>query len=218
MKLHKDMWIYADPHFYHRKILDFCPERSKAMSKRGFQNHEEWLFDCINSTVPTDDEILCLGDFAFKKIENSIQSIRPRQHIILGNHDRKAYAYVMHGVEVVQGIQIQFGDGRPYTRLYDDPLLSAIIWVVDGSVFCLSHYPILHMDEYTRRNKRIVHRIETIRNAIGEIIDPEEAYYIHGHLHNLVWDHPSSMCVSIDQLNDFRPVKLGNVMNILKSR
>jgi calcineurin-like phosphoesterase family protein len=212
LKLHDDIWIYSDPHFNHKRILAFSPCRAEDMLVRGYDNHESWMADRINEVVG-EEESLCLGDFAFGGIEESINNLSGKKHIILGNHDRKPHTYEMRNMTPVRGIQLQVNDARPYVREYDDPLISAIIWIRLDGVFVFSHYPIINPDKHTVENERQYKRVLTLREAVSEIIDPREANYIHGHVHSLKVEHKWSRCVSIEQLPNMQPMRIGDIIN-----
>ncbi|RMG24169.1 MAG: hypothetical protein D6732_24025, partial [Methanobacteriota archaeon] len=216
-KMTDDIMVYSDPHFGHKKILDFCPDRKAVMHSDGFDRHDEWLLQRINSRIK-DREALCLGDFAFNNLEGFISSLNARTNtIILGNHDRKPVSYTARGMNVVQGIMLQFENGTPYWRKYDDPLMSAFIWIRKNEVVCFSHYPILHNDPYTRRNERICSRIDTTKEALSEFIDPNDVVYIHGHLHEMKFEARNHQCVSLDQIS-YNPITVGEAIEMAIGR
>jgi calcineurin-like phosphoesterase family protein len=77
----------SDTHFWHKKILEYCPNRP-------FENIEEMnqgLIDRWNERVRPEDHVYHLGDFSFgkyDKTEEILKQLNGNIHLILGNHDR----------------------------------------------------------------------------------------------------------------------------------
>jgi calcineurin-like phosphoesterase family protein len=78
----------ADPHFDHEGVIEMCA--------RPFANVDEMnecLIHGINSTVPRKDELIIVGDFAWRNPGRWRQRINVKNvHLIMGNHDRANYA------------------------------------------------------------------------------------------------------------------------------
>ena len=81
------IYITADLHFCHDKIVDFCNRPTTI------EDHEEWLIKQINKVVKTTDTVYHLGDFAFTKNIEHIQKFCNRLNgnwiHVLGNHDNE---------------------------------------------------------------------------------------------------------------------------------
>lgn len=81
-----NIFFTADTHFNHKNIIKY--------SKRPFQTIEEMnekLIENWNNKVKDNDEIYHLGDFGFKKIDDSIEIVKKlngKKYLIIGNHDR----------------------------------------------------------------------------------------------------------------------------------
>ena len=90
------IYFWSDPHFNHRKILDFCPARREwADSAEGMN---EVLIANWNAAVRPQDTVWLLGDFGFtyqevQESEYSLPKIFARlqghKMLVAGNHDEK---------------------------------------------------------------------------------------------------------------------------------
>ena len=81
--------LTADPHFGHRKILQYCNRPFANVSEM-----DEALITNWNSVVSHTDEIHVVGDFAFTCTMEYALSIIKRlngtKHLVTGNHDALA--------------------------------------------------------------------------------------------------------------------------------
>lgn len=79
-----DTWIISDTHFGHANIIKYCSRP---------ENHDELMADLWHLAVGIDEQILHLGDLAFKtspELWDVINGLPGRKMLIMGNHDRKA--------------------------------------------------------------------------------------------------------------------------------
>lgn len=77
----------ADTHFYHKKILEYCPNRKGAT----VQEMNELLVQSWNTKVAPDDTVYHLGDVSFGGHDETfdiLNRLNGKIHLILGNHDR----------------------------------------------------------------------------------------------------------------------------------
>lgn len=78
-----DLWVWADPHLDHPAIIGFCG--------RPFANLKE-MNDCLmsnyNDVVKPQDDVVLLGDIAFRNHSSFIGNLKGRKTFIFGNHDR----------------------------------------------------------------------------------------------------------------------------------
>lgn len=83
-------WIGADFHFGHTNIIKYCPD-SRGKYESVSAMHDAMIQDW-NSKVAPDDLVYMLGDVAFGKVGNAvntIQQLNGRKILIIGNHDVK---------------------------------------------------------------------------------------------------------------------------------
>lgn len=80
------VWVIADTHFGHSRILEFEPEARPFSS---IEEHDEEIIDRWNGVVKQRDTVWHLGDVAFgKKNINLISRLKGIKRLVLGNHDR----------------------------------------------------------------------------------------------------------------------------------
>lgn len=100
-------WITSDLHFFHKRIMEFCPE-TRPWADVAEMTHG--LMDAWNSTVKSGDSIYFLGDFSFGKREETeavLRNLNGQKFLVLGNHDqalREGWAakYFAHRNEVIE--------------------------------------------------------------------------------------------------------------------
>ncbi len=81
-------YFTSETHFYHRKILQYCPDSRPFDS---IEQMNEGLVERWNETVGVQDDIYHLGDFSFgtrEQTEQILSRLKGNIHLIRGNHDR----------------------------------------------------------------------------------------------------------------------------------
>lgn len=85
MKINEEIFLYADPHFGHKKIIEY--------ENRQFENIKV-MDDCLiqkwNEIIKPHNKVLILGDFSFHVAENTkkiIETLNGEKMLIMGNHD-----------------------------------------------------------------------------------------------------------------------------------
>lgn len=79
-------WVYGDPHYYHKNVLNYC--------QRPFKNVEEMNNNMIsrhNRIVHKEDKVFIVGDFSFANKFDTTQIVNELNGniiLIMGNHDR----------------------------------------------------------------------------------------------------------------------------------
>jgi calcineurin-like phosphoesterase family protein len=81
-------WITADQHFGHRNIITLCGRPFESV-----ETMDEAMVEGWNAVVGENDEVWCLGDFAYRCPPRRLADIFGRlsgrkRHLIRGNHDR----------------------------------------------------------------------------------------------------------------------------------
>ncbi len=79
-------YFTADQHFGHENIIKFCDRPYNSV------NHMNGvMLSNINQVCTEDDDLYVLGDWAMGRIADTLPlalELRPRLHLIPGNHDR----------------------------------------------------------------------------------------------------------------------------------
>jgi len=228
--------VCSDPHFNHDGILRFESCRMEQMVEDGFLKeevnmndwfipetlkllpekkeqmkgltdiHNEWLIHRWNTEVQPDELVLCLGDFAWKGIQEILPRLNGRIIMILGNHDRKGDHVYKDCEHVVRGSYRLLNKWETSSRLEiaasKDELFSSLNLQIkvngDMKNILFSHYPATITEEkWTKRTKNpnnvIQPRIETL---LGMAPDFGISDNIHGHTHSRIVqedkDHPEA--------------------------
>lgn len=109
------VYFTSDLHFNHSNIIRFCDRPFSSV-----QEMNEKLILNWNETVGLEDEIYCLGDFAFgsdEKVQAILRRLSGRKTLILGNHDyslrKKDWAYwFFEDVRNFKEIKLQDSDAN----------------------------------------------------------------------------------------------------------
>jgi len=161
-------------------------KRLENISKDLVIFHNEMLIKKWNDVIKEDDIIICLGDFAWKGIQEIIPKLNGNKILILGNHDRSGLNSYPNFTVIRGLVEILFlKTGKTIMREVpgedDDNLFSALI--MNNSIF--SHYPISDYEkEISNRgkNKNINPRIDKLIRIIDNYENIE--FNFHGHTHS----------------------------------
>ena len=202
--INEDAFIVSDPHMYHKNILEFEKCRAEEMLINGYSSHEEWITDNWNEAVGENDTVVCLGDFAFKKIEEASAGLNGNKIIILGNHDRGKQAYELQGWTVVDGLYSETNLGLMKLVGDDDHLLSGVSKNIMGKKTILCHYPLFSKDPYDTRNPKIRHRMELLE---GLHKNDGCELNLHGHTHSRLTGIDGAINCCLENTG-FRPIRI----------
>lgn len=82
-----NIWFTADPHFWHKNILKYCPDRGCE----SVEEMNERIIESWNQIIPPNGHVFLLGDLAFcgltKKLD-ILSRLSGRKYLIRGNHDQ----------------------------------------------------------------------------------------------------------------------------------
>ena len=128
INLQDDQKVYftSDLHFFHKGILDFCPNRIKKYGGTVPEMNENIIADW-NETVNPTDIVFILGDVSFGSITDTadvLSRLNGELHLISGNHcekylDKKLFT-------------VWFKSIQPYLEVQ-----------IDRQKICMFHFPIL---------------------------------------------------------------------------
>jgi len=113
-------FLTADLHIGHEVVA----------KKRGFKSahkHDKALLHAYNDLVTDDDEVYIVGDLCMwgpekrVQLDELVQKMKGRKHLILGNHDRfKPFVYVEAGITAVHtSLWIDMNVGAPFYLVHD---------------------------------------------------------------------------------------------------
>ena len=207
--INQDTFIISDHHFGHNKVGKFEPVRFSIAKKFGHCELDKCAIERHNDTVGDNDNVLFLGDFAFKGIEYFTKTLKGNKIIILGNHDRKAPLYKNYGWKVFEGIHIDLNMDNSF--VYNDKdisLLSGLVKDICGKRILFSHYPVFDDNTYDRANKRIRSRTVIFEEIFKKFNCDMN---IHGHVHSKRTSFDKCVNVSVEKL-DFTPVRISSLL------
>lgn len=83
-------WVYSDPHFYHKNIVNFL--RTDGTKLRPWADVDQMTEDMIagyNELVNDDDRVYILGDVAFRSsdMHRAVSRLKGRKVLVPGNHE-----------------------------------------------------------------------------------------------------------------------------------
>ena len=208
-RIDENTWIISDTHFWHKSILKFEECRLTEMIKDGYteDQHEQWIIDNWNKVISEGDTVLHLGDFAFKKVEETIEKLNGNIIMVLGNHDGNKKHTKYDKLDIIDGF-FWFNEGTINKVLYPDPMFSGFIKEFNGVKYLFSHYDIFTTDEWDMKNNKIAPRINFFKK-LYEIYECD--FNIHGHTHSLKSSTDKSLNVCFEQIG-FKPVRLSTII------
>lgn len=146
---------------------------------KSLEEHNDYLIKQINKTVDYDDTLYILGDIAFSSEYHYLAAIKCfNLRIVLGNHDYPTKLTTIQSF--VPNAKI--GGVLEHTfkgKTFKGKRMTAV----------LTHIPVHPSQLYSKTNTYY-------RYAMN----------IHGHLHQFTIDEPGYINVSMEQLDDFKPV------------
>jgi calcineurin-like phosphoesterase family protein len=161
-------------------------KRLEIISKDLVIFHNEMLIKKWNEVIEENDLIICLGDFAWKGIQEIIPKLNGNKILILGNHDRSGLNSYPNFTVIRGLVEILFlKNGKTIMREVsnenEDNLFSALI--MNNSLF--SHYPISDYEKEVSnrgKNENINPRIDKLIHVVNEYSNIK--FNFHGHTHS----------------------------------
>ncbi len=220
MKINENTWVISDCHFTHKRCHTlFEPDRQKTAEGNGYTKFDEYMVNQWNSLIKYDDTVLFLGDFCINKrseqrtvenVTNYTNRVNGNKVIIKGNHDlydddhytELGWTVLKHPIihtPIDTDEKVKLFKKHP-TRFH------FLVMKVCEKLVMFSHFPAIYnpMDE----------RYDTERNSlIGIMKELQIDYNIHGHTHSRCLNKGKLLNVSVDNLKNYKPVKLGDLIN-----
>jgi len=209
------MKIISDTHFGHTNMLFYEPSRIQKARMEGYEDFDRFLIEYLNSYISKDDEVLHLGDVAFKDKYILAEKLNGKITLIKGNHDKQKHIeyYKSIGWDVIEDIRIQTDmDKSRFEYLkykYDKKTISktaCLVKEVSGKKVLFSHYPVFNDNPYDEKFKDISKLLEEVFTLCGCDIN------IHGHTHS--YTVGDKRCINAClEVNDFKPIQISAVLN-----
>ena len=217
-----DTFIYSDLHLGQKGIEKWESNRLKHI--KNDESLDDMCIRHINDVVK-DNNALCLGDFAFKRVAEFTTLLNVSNTVlILGNHDDKAESIKFNNFkDVVNGVWNYKGyNGGPIIwklSNQDLTLVSALIYEIKSLnlKIMFSHYPLFYRDIEEMRNEESSKLIISRQKYLEKIYELEECNInIHGHTHSKDTgnNHTRRINACLDYYDDFKPKTLRELLSL----
>lgn len=199
-------YIISDTHFGHENIKTYEPIRKDYEDER--------LVQLWNETITQEDEVLHLGDFAFKSNGWEIaKRLKGKITLLKGNHDFKKGRNALSNlgfVRIIESIEIHLpNQARIMQALHKEfskELLKKCVCLVEQhnqDVILFSHYPAFYEDPYDRSQE-----VVEIKKVLQRVFELSTCTYnYHGHIHSKRASDLRCINVSVEHC-DFKPLLL----------
>ena len=103
-----EIFFTADTHFFHKRILEFCPN---TRSGKDAEEMTELLIHNWNNQVSDKDTVYMLGDVSWgtsQQTDGVLERLKGNKYLVLGNHDRgisksgMAKRHFLHAAEYME--------------------------------------------------------------------------------------------------------------------
>ena len=182
-------YITADTHFGHTNINLYEPSRVVKAQIEGYDTFDEYMIDTWNDTVRDNDEVLHLGDFAFKDNYKIAEKLKGNITLLIGNHDKKEHIafYKKLGWKIIDKIILDIPNAHLIQNKLkkefskeelSDPLLACLVCDTNYKRVMFSHFPVFDDNPYDKKYRKITKILEFIFKETKSDIN------IHGHTHS----------------------------------
>ena len=197
------IYLLADPHFFHDKILEYC--------KRPFKDLEEMhktLIDNFNRVVQPEDTVYWLGDVGFaspSKLKNILAQLKGKHLLIRGNHDKHGNStyYNIGFAAVLESAEIRIGQKRITMAHYPRRSLKDFL--------CVTTRLILKM---LSRKRKWIHVKQIIKREWKQYDAHMGDWHLNGHVHDSWSKRGRNINVGVD-VHNFTPVSLKTITQII---
>jgi calcineurin-like phosphoesterase family protein len=188
----EDVFVWTDPHFGHRKIMDFCAKTRPYLLEEKRDDKGKLIITDADINRMDDDlierwnrrtkgkTIYCLGDFTFyrdenrEKAEKIFNALHGDKHLIVGNHDHTmTKRFGWSSVSSIRNIRI--GD----------------------QLFVMHHFPMSHWDRMVHGSIQLYGHVHGDPNVPGR----DTLRMFEPAIDNGV-DEPISLAEIVDKLKD----------------
>lgn len=212
-------YITADTHFAHNNINTYEPSRISKAQMKGYRIFDKYMIDEWNDKVKDNDNILHLGDVAFKEGYLEAKKLKGNITLLIGNHDKFKHIdyYRSLGWKIIDTLKIELKDISENERYEFNNLLyrmanqnghnltAGLVAEYNGKRILFSHFPVFNDNPYDDKYK-------VTTNILEELYLLFDCYMnIHGHTHSAGAKEKfcESACL---EMNDFKLVRLEQLL------
>lgn len=222
MKSFKYDYITADTHFGHTNINTYEPSRIIKAQMEGYDYFDHYMVGEWNDKVKPNDNVIHLGDFAFKDGYKIAKKLNGTVALLKGNHDREKHLeyYRSLGWRIIDSIEVEVASMSNKEKVglknlqvkiansKEHKLTAALVVELNGQRVLLSHFPVFDNNPYDEKYK-------TTSDVLEELyIIFDCKLNIHGHTHSAGAKEKfcKSACL---ELNDFKLLELENILKYM---
>lgn len=212
-------YITADTHFGHIHINTYEPSRMGKAQMEGYDYFDHYMIDEWNDRVTPSDNVLHLGDVAFKDGYKIANKLKGNVTLIRGNHDRGKHLeyYRSLGWRIIDSIEVELANMRSeedaglkglrakIANSKEHKLTAALVAELNGQKILFSHFPVFDNNPYDEKYKTTTDALEEVYMLFNCTLN------IHGHTHSAGAKERfcKSACL---ELNDFKLLELQNIL------
>jgi len=176
----------------------------------GYEDFDRFLIEWLNEYIKKEDEVLHLGDVAFKEGYKLVEKLKGKITLIKGNYDKQIHLefYKSIGWRVIESIEIEIDFNKSYLEYlkykYDKKTLSrtaCLVKDINGNRILFSHYPVFNDNSYDEKFKNISVLLKEIFTICNCNIN------IHGHTHSYCVGDKRCINACLE-VNDFIPLNI----------
>lgn len=208
------MKIISDTHFGHTNMLLHEPSRMQKARMEGYEDFDRFLIEYLNSYISENDEVLHLGDVAFRDKYKLAEKLNGKITLIKGNHDKQKPIefYKSIGWDIIEDLRIEIDIDKSWFEYlkykYDTKTLAktaCLVKEINGKKVLFSHYPVFNDNPYDEKFQNISNLLEEVFTLCGCDIN------IHGHTHS--YTVADKRCINAClEVNGFKPVEIADIL------
>lgn len=201
--------VPSDDHRQHDRIQELC--------KYLIPFHDDMLIEKWNMVIGPDDNVLHMGDFAFRGVAEATARLNGNKILLRGNHDLKsARTYIEAGFkDVIESVKLVVGNNTyektPRTDRYWNAIVIGLEQGEDMINIMFSHYPPFNNNEWdVKKYGPITDMLEEVYQDMGCDVA------IAGHTHTKTSVFKDAINVSIEHCTSLTPMRLSEVLERLQ--
>lgn len=96
----KELFIWPDPHLDHDNIRTFCDRPFSTIEEMN-----ETLINNHNEVVKSKDDVIILGDFAWRNHNHFLNRLNGKKTLVIGNHDKMPEEVLRNFTKVIGSVK-----------------------------------------------------------------------------------------------------------------
>ncbi|KAL0206834.1 hypothetical protein P9112_012545 [Eukaryota sp. TZLM1-RC] len=213
-------YIISDTHLDDKKVGEFSPNRLPSTVSFDPENPTPWLtqhnndiIEAWNSAISATDRVFCLGDFAWRKVDQFSSKLSGKKAILLGNHDKGRQAYKLWDYVIdkptisLSGILMEMAQVSVFNKVNSSCFVKDFDFKGKNVRIMFSHLPVF---DYSNQFDplQFVRQREILETLFTEL---RCDLNVHGHIHDLSATDNRCINVCVERIG-LGPVTLRSVL------